>query len=151
MGSIVTKKVKLLVALLALPFCHAGFHIVSRLELNIGVSKVVYPVYRNLIALILLSPFAYLLENWVSIWSLFSLSIFLSHSFCYCLWNVFSKCYIYFVIRNQRPPFSVSLLVQFFLLALLGQASILSADLRSLISFLLVPIVSFFCIFHWLL
>ncbi|MBA0690036.1 hypothetical protein Goari_007734, partial [Gossypium aridum] len=39
------------------------FHIVSRVALNIGVSKVVYPVYRNIIALLLLSPFAYFLEK----------------------------------------------------------------------------------------
>ncbi|AES76571.1 putative EamA domain-containing protein [Medicago truncatula] len=84
MGSIMTEKVKLLVALLALQFCFAGFHIVSRLALNMGVSKVVYPIYRNLIALLLLSPLAYFLE------------------------------------KNQRPPLTLSLLVQFFLLALLG-------------------------------
>ncbi|XP_054783124.1 WAT1-related protein At3g18200 [Prosopis cineraria] len=84
MGSVVTEKVKLLAALLALQFCFAGFHIVSRLALNIGVSKVVYPVYRNIIALLLLSPLAYFLE------------------------------------KNQRPPLTFSLLVQFFLLALLG-------------------------------
>ncbi|KAL2321146.1 hypothetical protein Fmac_030115 [Flemingia macrophylla] len=84
MDSVVTEKVKLLVALLTLQFCFAGFHIVSRLALNIGVSQVVYPVYRNLIALLLLSPFAYMLE------------------------------------KNQRPPLTLSLLVQFFLLALLG-------------------------------
>lgn len=63
MGSIMTEKVKLLVALLALQFCFAGFHIVSRLALNMGVSKVVYPIYRNLIALLLLSPLAYFLEK----------------------------------------------------------------------------------------
>ncbi|KAK2397411.1 protein-serine/threonine phosphatase [Trifolium repens] len=84
MGSIMTEKVKLLVALLALQFCFAGFHIVSRLALNIGVSKVVYPIYRNLIALLMLSPLAYFLE------------------------------------KDQRPPLTLSLLVQFFLLALLG-------------------------------
>jgi hypothetical protein len=63
MGSIMTEKVKLLVALLALQFCFAGFHVVSRLALNIGVSKVVYPIYRNLIALLMLSPLAYFLEK----------------------------------------------------------------------------------------
>ncbi|KAK7314614.1 hypothetical protein VNO77_33141 [Canavalia gladiata] len=84
MGSVMIEKVKLLGALLGLQFCFAGFHIVSRLALNIGVSQVVYPVYRNLIALLLLSPFAYVLE------------------------------------KNQRPPLTISLLVQFFLLALLG-------------------------------
>ncbi|CAL5186624.1 unnamed protein product [Lathyrus oleraceus] len=84
MTSIIREKVKLIVGLLALQFCFAGFHIVSRLALNIGVSKVVYAIYRNFIALFLLSPFAYFLE------------------------------------KNQRPPLTLSLLVQFFLLALLG-------------------------------
>lgn len=56
-------KVKLLIALLVLQLCYAGFHIVSRLALNIGVSKIVYPVYRNIIALLLLGPFAYFLEK----------------------------------------------------------------------------------------
>ncbi|KAF7819930.1 WAT1-related protein [Senna tora] len=84
MGSVLTEKMKLLVALLALQFCFAGFHIVSRLALNMGVSQIVYPVYRNLIALLLLTPLAYFLE------------------------------------KNQRPPLTFSLLVEFFLLALLG-------------------------------
>ncbi|KAJ4713468.1 WAT1-related protein [Melia azedarach] len=83
-SAIVSEKVKLLLALLALQFCFAGFHIVSRVALNIGVSKVVYPVYRNIIALLLLGPFAYFLE------------------------------------KKDRPPLTFSLLVQFFLLALLG-------------------------------
>ena len=61
--SIVSNKMKLLLSLVALHFCFAGFHIVSRVALNIGVSKVVYPVYRNIIALLLLSPFAYFLEK----------------------------------------------------------------------------------------
>ncbi|XLT54071.1 hypothetical protein HN873_046675, partial [Arachis hypogaea] len=48
---------------MALQFCFTGYHIVSRLALNIGVSKVVYPVYRNIIALLLLSLLAYFLEK----------------------------------------------------------------------------------------
>ncbi|XP_010926206.1 WAT1-related protein At3g18200 [Elaeis guineensis] len=59
----VSEKVKLLIAVLALQFCYAGFHIVSRAALNIGVSKVVFPVYRNILALVLLAPFAYFLEK----------------------------------------------------------------------------------------
>ncbi|KAK4350068.1 hypothetical protein RND71_029381 [Anisodus tanguticus] len=59
----ISGKVKLLIALLVLQLCFAGFHIVSRLALNIGVSKIVYPVYRNIIALLLLGPFAYFLEK----------------------------------------------------------------------------------------
>ncbi|XP_023005131.1 WAT1-related protein At3g18200 [Cucurbita maxima] len=62
-GKLVSEKIKLILALIALQFCYAGFHIVSRVALNIGVSKVVYPVYRNAIALALLSPFAYFLEK----------------------------------------------------------------------------------------
>ncbi|CAD6248432.1 unnamed protein product [Miscanthus lutarioriparius] len=54
---------RLHVAMLALQFGYAGFHVVSRLALNMGVSKLVFPVYRNLIALCLLAPFAYLLEK----------------------------------------------------------------------------------------
>ncbi|KAF5934218.1 hypothetical protein HYC85_030389 [Camellia sinensis] len=84
MGKERVEKMKLLVALLVLQLCFAGFHIVSRLALNIGVSKVVYPVYRNIIALLLLSPLAYFLE------------------------------------KKERPPLTFSLLVQFFLLALVG-------------------------------
>jgi drug/metabolite transporter (DMT)-like permease len=49
--------------MLALQFGYAGFHVVSRLALNMGVSKLVFPVYRNLIALCLLAPSAYFLER----------------------------------------------------------------------------------------
>ncbi|MFQ6638179.1 hypothetical protein Gotur_013727 [Gossypium turneri] len=82
--STVSYKMKLVLALVTLQLCFSGFHIVSRVALNIGVSKVVYPVYRNIIALLVLSPFAYFLE------------------------------------KKERPPLTFSLLVQFFLLALLG-------------------------------
>ncbi|KAM7496538.1 hypothetical protein LguiA_020952 [Lonicera macranthoides] len=59
MGRIVSEKTKLLLAWITLQCCYAGFHIVSRVALNIGVSKVVYPVYK----LLLLGPFAYFLEK----------------------------------------------------------------------------------------
>ncbi|CAN4088768.1 unnamed protein product [Withania somnifera] len=61
--NVISGKVQLLIALLVLQLCFAGFHVVSRLALNIGVSKIVYPVYRNIIALVLLAPFAYFLEK----------------------------------------------------------------------------------------
>uniref|UniRef100_A0A7N0VBS1 WAT1-related protein n=1 Tax=Kalanchoe fedtschenkoi TaxID=63787 RepID=A0A7N0VBS1_KALFE len=60
---VVSEKTKLVFVLLALQLCFAGFHIVSRVALNMGISKVVYPVYRNIIALLLITPFAYLLEK----------------------------------------------------------------------------------------
>ncbi|XP_073009308.1 protein WALLS ARE THIN 1-like [Typha latifolia] len=57
------ERVQLHVAMLALQFGYAGFHVVSRAALNMGISKLVFPVYRNIIALILLVPFAYFLEK----------------------------------------------------------------------------------------
>ncbi|KAG6517777.1 hypothetical protein ZIOFF_021175 [Zingiber officinale] len=57
------ERVQLHVAMLALQFGYAGFHVVSRAALNMGISKVVFPVYRNIIALVLLIPFAYFLEK----------------------------------------------------------------------------------------
>ncbi|KAF3332701.1 auxin-induced protein 5NG4-like protein [Carex littledalei] len=56
-------KLKLLIAVLFLQLCLAGFHIVSRTALDMGVSNIVFPVYRNIIALALISPFAYFLEK----------------------------------------------------------------------------------------
>jgi hypothetical protein len=58
------EKAQLHVAMLALQFGYAGFHVVSRLALNMGISKLVFPVYRNIIALCLLVPFAYFLEKY---------------------------------------------------------------------------------------
>ncbi|EEF41964.1 conserved hypothetical protein [Ricinus communis] len=60
---IFSDRMRLLLALFSLQLCYSGFHIVSRVALNIGVSKIVYPVYRNIIALLLLGPIAYFLEK----------------------------------------------------------------------------------------
>lgn len=70
------EKVQLHVAMLALQFGYAGFHVVSRLALNMGISKVVFPVYRNIIALILLVPFAYFLEKYDTCNFEFSINIY---------------------------------------------------------------------------
>ncbi|KAL5221850.1 hypothetical protein ABZP36_026563 [Zizania latifolia] len=59
----VHEKLKLFIGVLALQFLLAGFHIVSRAALNMGISKIVFIVYRNLISLALLAPFAYFLEK----------------------------------------------------------------------------------------
>ncbi|WOG97802.1 hypothetical protein DCAR_0417143 [Daucus carota subsp. sativus] len=63
MGITVPEKVQLHVAMLALQFGYAGFHVVSRAALNMGISKIVFPVYRNILAFFLLLPFAYFLEK----------------------------------------------------------------------------------------
>ncbi|KAK2660623.1 hypothetical protein Ddye_007156 [Dipteronia dyeriana] len=57
------ERVQLHLAMLILQFGYAGFHVVSRAALNMGISKLVFPVYRNIIALLLLLPFAYFLEK----------------------------------------------------------------------------------------
>ncbi|KAL6848382.1 hypothetical protein ACP4OV_021676 [Aristida adscensionis] len=44
--------------MLALQVGYAGFHVVSRLALDMSVSKLVFPVYRNLLALCLPAPAA---------------------------------------------------------------------------------------------
>ncbi|PKI45712.1 hypothetical protein CRG98_034028 [Punica granatum] len=59
----VPERVQLHVAMLALQFGYAGFHVVSRAALNMGMSKIVFIVYRNIIAFLLLLPFAYFLEK----------------------------------------------------------------------------------------
>lgn len=63
----VPERVQLHAAMLALQFGYAGFHVVSRAALNMGISKLVFPVYRNVIALFLLLPFAYFLEKLVTV------------------------------------------------------------------------------------
>ncbi|XP_047327509.1 protein WALLS ARE THIN 1-like [Impatiens glandulifera] len=59
----IPEKMQLHLAMLTLQFGYAGFHVVSRAALNMGISKIVFPVYRNILALLLLLPFAYFLEK----------------------------------------------------------------------------------------
>lgn len=61
----IPEKFQLHLAMLALQFGYAGFHVVSRAALNMGISKIVFPVYRNILAFFLLLPFAYFLEKCV--------------------------------------------------------------------------------------
>ncbi|KAJ8772783.1 hypothetical protein K2173_027960 [Erythroxylum novogranatense] len=80
----VPERAQLHLAMLALQFGYAGFHVVSRVALNMGISKLVFIVYRNIIALLMLVPFAYFLE------------------------------------KKERPPLTLNLAFQFFVLALVG-------------------------------
>ncbi|XP_027353713.1 protein WALLS ARE THIN 1-like [Abrus precatorius] len=80
----IPERIQLHAAMLALQFGYAGFHVVSRAALNMGISKLVFPVYRNIIAFLLLVPFAYFLE------------------------------------KKERPALTLKLLLNFFLLALVG-------------------------------
>ncbi|XP_057449338.1 protein WALLS ARE THIN 1-like isoform X2 [Lotus japonicus] len=59
----VAERAKLHLALTFLQFCYAGNHIFVRIALDSGVSKLVFPVYRNITALLLLGPLAYFSEK----------------------------------------------------------------------------------------
>ncbi|KAK6921247.1 EamA domain [Dillenia turbinata] len=58
------ENIKLLLALLTLQTCFMGNHIIVRLALiNVGFGKIVFLVYRNILALLLLGPCAYFFEK----------------------------------------------------------------------------------------
>lgn len=78
----IPEKLQLHGAMLALQFGYAGFHVVSRAALNMGISKLVFLVYRNIIAFFLLLPFAYFLEKYFATpFSFLLLLLLLIHSF----------------------------------------------------------------------
>ncbi|KAH7566333.1 hypothetical protein JRO89_XS08G0139500 [Xanthoceras sorbifolium] len=54
----VPERAKLHIAMMIFQFGYAGNHVVMRAALNMGVSKLVFPLYRNIVALIALAPFA---------------------------------------------------------------------------------------------
>ncbi|KAJ0040068.1 hypothetical protein Pint_28364 [Pistacia integerrima] len=59
----VPERARLHIAMTVFQFGYAGNHVIMRGALNLGVSKLVFPLYRNIIALIVLLPFAYFLEK----------------------------------------------------------------------------------------
>ncbi|KAK0605951.1 hypothetical protein LWI29_032554 [Acer saccharum] len=61
--AMVPERAKLHIAMMTFQFGYAVNHVVMRAALNMGVSKLVFPLYRNIVALIALAPFAYFLEK----------------------------------------------------------------------------------------
>ncbi|XP_021685549.2 protein WALLS ARE THIN 1 isoform X3 [Hevea brasiliensis] len=61
----VPERTKLQIAMTIFQFGYAGNHVILRAALNMGISKLVFPVYRNITALLLLAPVAYFLEKYV--------------------------------------------------------------------------------------
>jgi hypothetical protein len=59
----VPERAKLHFVMTAWQFGYAGNHIILRTALNMGVSKLVFPLYRNIIALFVLAAFAYFSEK----------------------------------------------------------------------------------------
>ncbi|KAF8641685.1 hypothetical protein HU200_067707 [Digitaria exilis] len=78
------EKVKLVAGVLVLEALIAGFHVVSRVALDMGVSKMAFLVYRNASALAVVAPFAYFLE------------------------------------KKDRPPVTLHLMAEFFILTVFG-------------------------------
>ncbi|KAJ4823004.1 hypothetical protein Tsubulata_000377 [Turnera subulata] len=61
--ALMSESAKLHIAMIIFALANAGNHVVVRAALNMGVSKFVFLVYRNIIALFLLAPVAYFIEN----------------------------------------------------------------------------------------
>ena len=60
----VPERAKIHAALTLFQVGHAGNHVLLRAALDMGVSKLVFPFYRNVIALFVLIPSAYVLEKY---------------------------------------------------------------------------------------
>ncbi|XP_023888806.1 protein WALLS ARE THIN 1 [Quercus suber] len=57
------ERAKLHLAMIVCQLGFAGNHIILKIALNMGISLLVFPVYRNIVALVALVPFAYFLEK----------------------------------------------------------------------------------------
>ena len=57
-------RAKLHIVMNVFQFAYAGNHVILRTALNMGISKLVFPAYRNIIALAVILPFAYFLEKY---------------------------------------------------------------------------------------
>ncbi|XP_022752151.1 WAT1-related protein At3g53210 [Durio zibethinus] len=59
----VPERAKLHIAMTVFQLGYAVNHVIMRVALNMGVSKLVFPFYRNILALLALAPSAYFLEK----------------------------------------------------------------------------------------
>ncbi|KAL5557613.1 hypothetical protein UlMin_039849 [Ulmus minor] len=59
----VPERAQVHLALTAFQLGHAGNHVLLRAALDMGISKLVFPFYRNIVALLVLMPFAYIFEK----------------------------------------------------------------------------------------
>lgn len=60
-------KMKPYLAIVSLQFGYAGMYIISMVSFKHGMSHFVLSVYRHVVAFILIAPFAFVLERYVSI------------------------------------------------------------------------------------
>ncbi|PRQ47487.1 putative EamA domain-containing protein [Rosa chinensis] len=100
-----------------LQFIYAGVHIICRTMLNMSVSMLVFSVYRNVTALLLLIPFAYFLEKYAQNYKkLLHFLVIIIH----LIYASKRLTNISFLCRKDRPPLNISHVMKFFLLGLLG-------------------------------
>lgn len=62
--SVLPERAKIHMALILFQFGHAGNHVLLKAALDMRVSKLVFPFYRNVIALFVLIPSAYFSEKY---------------------------------------------------------------------------------------
>lgn len=88
----IPERAKLHIILSFLQFCHAGNHVFLRIALNMSVSKLVFPVYRNTVALLLLGPLAYFSEKYAVY------LCYIQELLQYCI-----RFFIFLICSSQKP------------------------------------------------